>query len=80
MTIKLSWNVHNKFPHHTFIWRGIDGSEVLAHMPPEGTYNSETAPSSIRKAENEYIDKGVATECLMLLALATEEAAPGNII
>jgi alpha-mannosidase len=78
MTIKLSWNVHNKFPHHTFIWRGIDGSEVLAHMPPEGTYNSETAPSSIRKAENEYIDKGVATECLMLFGIGDGGGGPGE--
>ncbi|MCB2211705.1 alpha-mannosidase 2c1 [bacterium] len=40
ITIKISWNQFNKFPHHTFIWRGIDGSEVLAHFPPEGNYNS----------------------------------------
>lgn len=78
MTIKLSWNVHNKFPHHTFIWRGIDGSEVLAHMPPEGTYNSEASPSSIRKAENEYIDKGVAAECLMLFGIGDGGGGPGE--
>ena len=36
LTIKLGWgNRHNKHPHNTFIWRGLDGSEVLAHMPPE---------------------------------------------
>ncbi len=40
ITIKISWNQFNKFPHHTFVWRGIDGSEVLAHFPPEGNYNS----------------------------------------
>jgi len=78
MTIKLSWNVHNKFPHHTFIWKGIDGSEVLAHMPPEGTYNSEASPLSIKKAENEYIDKGVATECLMLFGIGDGGGGPGE--
>lgn len=41
LTQKLSWNQFNKFPHHTFIWRGIDGAEVLTHFPPENTYNSE---------------------------------------
>ena len=40
MTIKLSWNEHNDFPHRSFVWRGIDGSEVLVHMPPEGNYLS----------------------------------------
>lgn len=40
LTIKLSWNMVNKFPYHSFRWKGIDGSEVLVHMPPEGTYNS----------------------------------------
>ena len=36
LTIKLSWNEHNKFPHRTFLWEGIDNSERLVHMPPEG--------------------------------------------
>lgn len=50
MTIKLSWNETNKFPYTTFLWRGIDDSEVLAHMPPEGNYGSDIAPYSIKKA------------------------------
>ncbi|MBN2558923.1 MAG: alpha-mannosidase, partial [Clostridia bacterium] len=44
ITIKISWNDFNKFPHHTFFWQGIDGTRVLSHMPPEGTYNSSAAP------------------------------------
>ncbi|MDD4295445.1 MAG: alpha-mannosidase [Ruminiclostridium sp.] len=78
MTIKLSWNVHNKFPHHTFIWKGIDGSEVLAHMPPEGTYNSEAAPSSIKNAEYNHFDSGVASECLMLFGIGDGGGGPGE--
>jgi alpha-mannosidase len=78
MTIKLSWSVHNKFPHHTFVWTGIDGSEILAHMPPEGTYNSAASPSSIRKAENEYLDKGIAQDCLMLFGIGDGGGGPGE--
>ncbi len=37
-TQKLSWNRFNKPDHHTFIWQGIDGSEVLVHFPPADTY------------------------------------------
>ena len=40
MTQKLSWNRFNRPDEHTFVWQGIDGSEVLAHFPPADTYNS----------------------------------------
>ena len=29
-----TWNDTNRFPHNSFIWRGIDGSEVMASVPP----------------------------------------------
>lgn len=32
MTTKISWNEYNKFPYDTFVWRGIDGSEVLSYL------------------------------------------------
>lgn len=32
LTTKLSWNESNAFPYDTFIWRGIDGSEVFSHF------------------------------------------------
>ncbi len=47
LTIKLSWNEQNTFPYRTFIWEGIDGAEVLVHMPPEGNYNSDASPVSL---------------------------------
>ncbi|HBI73444.1 MAG TPA: alpha-mannosidase [Lachnospiraceae bacterium] len=78
MTIKLSWNIHNKFPHHTFLWSGIDGSEVLAHMPPEGTYNSAASPTSIHTAEEEYFEKGIADDCLMLFGIGDGGGGPGE--
>ena len=31
-TQKISWNDTTVFPHDSFHWRGIDGSEVLAHF------------------------------------------------
>lgn len=49
MTIKLSWNNINDFPHHTFIWNGLDDSKVLVHMPPEGDYNSNATPYAFEK-------------------------------
>lgn len=32
LTTKLSWNEANAFPHDSFVWKGIDGSEVLTHF------------------------------------------------
>lgn len=32
LTTKLSWNEANAFPYDTFVWKGIDGSEVLTHF------------------------------------------------
>jgi len=38
-TAKMNWNQFNKFPYNTFYWKGIDGSRVLSHIPPDGDYN-----------------------------------------
>lgn len=32
MTTKLSWNQYNRMPNDTFVWRGIDGSEIYTHF------------------------------------------------
>ena len=31
-TTKIGWNDCNEFPEQTFVWRGLDGSEVLTHF------------------------------------------------
>ncbi|CEP61376.1 alpha-mannosidase LALA0_S03e01486g [Lachancea lanzarotensis] len=42
LTQKLSWNNINNFPHSTFNWVGIDGSQLLSHMPPGNTYTAQS--------------------------------------
>ncbi len=32
LTTKLSWNDTNQFPYDTFRWKGLDGTEVIAHF------------------------------------------------
>lgn len=51
-----TWNDTNRFPHNNFIWRGIDGSDVLACVPPTHfiTWNM---PSQIQGNWEAYIDK-----------------------
>ncbi|HOV69329.1 MAG TPA: alpha-mannosidase, partial [Clostridia bacterium] len=77
MTTKILGNRYNKMPHHTFIWKGIDGTGVLAHMPPEG-YNSSAAPHAILKMEEDYTDKGVAHEALLLFGIGDGGGGPGE--
>lgn len=56
LTTKLSWNEANKFPHDTFIWRGLDGSEVLTHFNLTHTAADVT---SLFKAERQIAHRDV---------------------
>lgn len=78
MTIKLSWSKHNEFPHHTFLWEGIDGSQVLSHMPPEGTYNSGATPLSLLTAAKKFKDKDVCSDALLLFGIGDGGGGPST--
>ncbi len=76
VTQKLSWNKINQFPYHSFRWRGIDGSEVLAHTPPENTYNSHATLLSISKIQDEYKQIDVSNHALMLYGIGDGGGGP----
>ncbi|HEY1104705.1 MAG TPA: glycoside hydrolase family 38 C-terminal domain-containing protein, partial [Agromyces sp.] len=65
LTQKISWNETNRFPHHTFRWQGIDGTEVFTHFPPVDTYNSELSGAELARAERQYAEKGAANTSLV---------------
>lgn len=77
MTMKLSWSLINKFPHHSFRWQGIDGSSVLAHMLPEDNYNGPAAPQAIAKIERDYLDADVSDQVLMCFGIGDGGGGPG---
>ena len=60
-----TWNDTNRFPHNSFIWRGLDGSEVYASVPPTH-FITEAKPTQILENWNAYQDKasGAATLCM----------------
>ncbi|MBQ8161321.1 MAG: alpha-mannosidase [Clostridia bacterium] len=60
-----TWNDTNRFPHNNFIWRGIDGSEVYACVPPTHfiTWNM---PSQIQENWEAYQDKEVGGQTLSM--------------
>ncbi|NEG56204.1 alpha-mannosidase [Bifidobacterium sp. SMA15] len=66
LTQKISWNDTNTFPHHTFLWQGIDGTEIFTHFPPSDTYNSDMSPADVAKTERQYSEKGKGASSLML--------------
>ena len=41
MTTKIAWNQYNQLPNDTFLWKGIDGSEVFAFMPTTTDYDKD---------------------------------------
>jgi alpha-mannosidase len=57
ITHKLSWNQVNRWPHTHFVWRGLDGSEVLAHQMPGHDYNLLMSPRELRRGEQNHDNK-----------------------
>jgi alpha-mannosidase len=77
-TIKLAWNTVNDFPNRTFRWRGIDGSEVLVHMPPEGDYNARAASDGLLKGIRQYPERDL-NSALLVYGSGDGGGGPGEI-
>ena len=77
MTTKISWNQFNKMPYDTFMWKGIDGTEILTHFitttyPDQDpfketmtTYSGNIHPGSIMGAWNRYQQKDINNDVLV---------------
>ena len=76
LTQKLSWNRFNKPHHHTFIWEGIDGSEVFTHFPPADTYNADPNPKLLRDNARHYKDHDRSRHSLMLFGYGDGGGGP----
>lgn len=78
LTIKLSWNEHNKFPNRSFVWRGIDGSEILTHMPPAETYNAAASPACAAFGYKNYPEKDVSNHAILLYGIGDGGGGPSE--
>lgn len=78
MTIKLSWNMYNKFPHQTFNWHGIDDSEVLVHMPPSGNYLGSGTPACFKDAREKFKEKDRLDKALFLFGAGDGGGGPSE--
>jgi len=50
-TNKLWWSEREDFPHCHFHWRGLDGTEILAHVTPGQDYNATMSAAELRRGE-----------------------------
>ncbi len=79
MTQKISWNETNKFPHHTFYWEGIDGTQILTHFLPTNDYNLANWPEQLRNASKRYAQSDVSDEFLNLYGIGDGGGGPGRL-
>ena len=76
LTQKMSWNQFNHFPYQTFKWKGIDGSEVVTHFPPENTYNSQLQPKLLMEAQNTFMERDSLTDFMSLYGIGDGGGGP----
>lgn len=53
-TQKLSWNNINNFPHTTFKWVALDGSQVMCHMAPAETYTASAHFGDVKRSVSQH--------------------------
>ncbi len=76
LTQKLSWNQFNKPTSSTFIWEGIDGSQVLTHFPPADTYNAMMNVEEVARNVRDFKDHERANESYMLYGFGDGGGGP----
>src|SRR5690606_35163658 len=76
LTQKLSWNRFNKPRHQSFIWEGIDGSEVMTHFPPTDNYNADPTVATLRESVRKYKDNDRTQESFMLFGFGDGGGGP----
>ena len=76
LTMKLTWSDTNKVPYHTFRWKGVDGSEVIAHIPPEHTYSGEAMPINTVPAMKAYGERDKVPVWASLFGMGDGGAGP----
>ena len=76
LTQKMSWSQYNKFPHHTFLWEGIDSSEILTHFPPEDTYNSQLNTEYLIPGRDNFKERDFIDEFICLFGVGDGGGGP----
>ena len=76
LTQKISWNDTTKFPHHSFMWEGTDGSRIFTHFPPADTYAAWCKVQELDYAEKNFQDKDLSDRSLLLFGFGDGGGGP----
>lgn len=74
-TQKLSWNNINNFPHTTFKWVALDGSQVMCHMAPSETYTADAHFGDVKRSVTQH--KSLDTDNTSLLVFGKGDGGGG---
>ena len=74
-TQKLSWNNINSFPHTTFNWVSLDGSQVICHMAPSETYTAEAHFGDVKRSVTQH--KSLDQDATSLLVFGKGDGGGG---
>lgn len=77
-TAKLSWNKTNEMPHNTFIWEGIDGSEVFTSII-DG-YVNILKPDALKMFWDSYKDKKYTDSNLITFGFGDGGGGPTDVM
>ena len=76
LTQKISWNDTTKFPHHSFMWEGIDGTRILTHFPPSDTYCSSMSMHELMYSQSNFLDKDLSRNAILLYGFGDGGGGP----
>ncbi|UIP48988.1 glycosyl hydrolase-related protein [Bifidobacterium longum] len=76
LTQKISWNDTTKFPHHSFMWEGIDGTRILTHFPPSDTYCSWMSMRELMYSQRNFLDKDLSRNAILLYGFGDGGGGP----
>lgn len=76
LTQKISWNDTTKFPYHSFLWEGLDGSQIFTHFPPADTYAASVTAQELAYSEKNFKNKDLSSLALMLFGYGDGGGGP----
>ena len=66
----------NKFPHTTFNWIALDGSQVLCHMPPSETYTAQAHFGDVKRSVTQHKSMDEDTTSLLVFGYGDGGGGP----
>ncbi len=64
-TTKMMWNPINRFPYSSFIWKGMDGSEIVTHMSQNSGYVTHMNVGDVKNGYYGHLQSDVHGEYIL---------------